>query len=147
MSSKTAIDVDFTGQWKCTGQENMEEFVKKGMEGGFLQRNAAWMTGYGVGKTVLNIDHDGNNFSTVMNGPKGDVENDIVVGEKGTIKTPMGKEQEAESEWVRNGTALRIVIGGDLETVRYINDDGELVIEVTRNGITGKRIFTKQTGK
>ena len=51
----------------------MDKLIEASSSGikGWVAKNAAWATGYGVGKTTMNVDQDGNKFVIVMNGLSG----------------------------------------------------------------------------
>ena len=60
MASKSDLP-DLTGQWLCCRQEEMDKLIEASSSGvkGWVAKNAAWATGYGVGKTTMNVDQDG----------------------------------------------------------------------------------------
>ena len=73
---------DFTGQWLCCRQEDMDKLLEintSGVKGCWL-KNVAWATGYGVGKTTISIDQDGDNFTVLTNGLSGERTNEFEVG-------------------------------------------------------------------
>ena len=81
MSSKNDVP-DFTGQWLCCRQEDMDKLLEINTSGvkGWVAKNAAWATGYGVGKTTISIDQDGANFTVLTNGLSGERTNEFEVG-------------------------------------------------------------------
>ena len=146
---------DFTGQWLCCRQEGMDKLVEAGASGikGWVVKNAAWATGYGVGKTTMCIDHDGDQFTVLINGLTGERTYEFEVGVTKEIEDPRVKGPVAiEVNWVDiEGTkGIKLVSqakGVDLIDTRYINEDGELVQIQESQGAKGTRWFQKSSKK
>ena len=71
----------------------MDKLIEASSSGikGWVAKNAAWATGYGVGKTTMNVDQDGNKFVIVMNGLSGERTYEFEVGVTKEIEDPRVK--------------------------------------------------------
>ena len=154
MSSKNDTP-DFTGQWLCCRQEDMDKLIAAGSSGvkGFLTKNAAWATGYGVGKTTMNIDQDGDKFTIVMNGLSGGRTNEFEVNVTKEMEDSRVEGKVPVSiNWIDidNTKGLKVMSTGggrDLIDIRYINDNGELVQIQETQGVKATRWFEKKSKK
>ena len=150
MSSKIAeCTVDFTGQYIMSEQENMFEWLKANGYG-IIKRNAIHAFGYGIGKSQVNISHEGNSFEWETINPKKQFTNSIVVD--GTEQTVINGEDEENiviPTWVDDGTKLRREgVGGKFKggySLTSFEEDGRLLIVAETNGVKMKRWFTRKT--
>eukprot|EP00944_MAST-04C_sp_MAST-4C-sp1_P009995 g9995.t1 len=154
MASKSDLP-DLTGQWLCCRQEGMDKLIEASSSGvkGWVAKNAAWATGYGVGKTTMNVDQDGNKFVIVMNGLSGERTYEFEVGVTKEIEDPRVKGMvQIELSWTQVDGTTRLQLayeheGNSFTDIRYINGDGELVQIQRAHGVEATRWFKRNSKK
>lgn len=138
---------DFTGTWLCVRQVGMNNFLDK-MGLGFVMKNLAWSMNYGVNKLKQDVEQEGKEaIKVTVHGPRGAPKTTKVPldGSKFTLTTERGDVQ-ATACWSSDGHAIESIIGEESDAFtgkRFINDQGEMVIEQAKEGVSATRYFVR----
>ena len=145
--------VDFSGSWVLLSAENFEEFLESNGVGYIKRKMASSMVSMSTatGIVVQDIKQTNEMLETKESNPMA-VKEQIIRFDGTSFEwvNHNGETMKGSMKWNDNKTQI---IGDFENTVkktkgtmkRYINDDGNMVIELTNDkGITMKRIYQKK---
>ena len=143
------MPTDFTGVWLNTEIEgNVDEFMEKGMEVGWIQRTFMALAGWGKGKLthVIEMDDAGKHIRNTMNLPELRVFDNVVDGE--AHASPTGETYRGYWETTARGEELILTSldGKAFDLKRWMRGD-RMYTELSyprKGGVSMIRIFEKQ---
>merc|ERR1712070_187169 len=132
----------FTGTWLLTDVQGDPAGFMTEMGVSWMMRQAASSMGYGKGKAMQEIKHDGDVLEVTRKGPKKTATSTLKIGETNLIETPKGEQRKAMLQW--EDDVLVAKGEGGLTQRRYMEGD-KLVLEIiSSKGKVMKQVYTKQ---